>query len=107
VTLSVYRYPLDVTDEQTVEMPAGAQILTVARGEGSRRVMLGVGSHEPVEMWALVDPQAPLQKRRFRIAGTGHSLDDVDTLDFLGSVQLAGGQHVLNVFEDLGDASHR
>lgn len=102
MTHTVYRYPLKVVDEQIISMPRGAEILTVAKREGSR-VMLGVGSHEAVEMWALVDPDEPTEDRRIRVAGTGHPLPDVDTLQFHGSVQLAGGQLVFHVFEIVKD----
>lgn len=98
MTNTVYRYPLRIVDEQVVSMPRGAQILTVAKREGGK-VMLGLGSHEPVELWALVDPGAPMEDRRFRVAGTGHPLPDVDSLEFLASVQIAAGQLVFHVFE--------
>lgn len=103
MTNTIYRYRLNIIDEQTISMPTGAEILTVARREGAHRALLGVGSHEPVEMWALVDPDAPMQERRIRIAGTGHPLADVDNLAFLGSVQIAQGQLVFHVFEILDD----
>lgn len=98
MTHTVYRYPLQIVDEQVVPMPRGAEILTVAKREGSQ-VMFGVGSHEAVEMWALVNPDEPMEDRRIRVAGTGHLLPDVDTLQFLGSVQIAAGQLVFHVFE--------
>jgi hypothetical protein len=103
MTHAVYRYPIDITDEQVLSMPEGAKILKVARREGGS-VVLGVGAHEPVDMWALVDPAAPLQDRRLRIAGTGHSLSDVNSLSYLDTFQLANGQLVFHVFEHRRDA---
>lgn len=102
MTRRVYRYPLTIVDEQVVSMPEGATILSVARREGQRDVVVGVGSHEPVEMWALVDPDAPPRDRRIRIAGIGHPLTDTDALTHLGTVQIAHGQLVFHVFEILG-----
>jgi hypothetical protein len=98
MTRKVFRYRVELTDEQVIAMPEGAEILSVARREGSR-VVLGVGSHEAVEMWALVDPTAPTEQRRFRVAGTGHPLPSAETLMFLGTVQVAQGQLVFHVFE--------
>lgn len=99
MTHRVDRYPLPIVDEQVVSMPEGATILSVARREGQRNVVVGVGSHEPVEMWALVDPDAPSRDRRIRIAGTGHPLPEADSLVHLGTVQIAQGQLVFHVFE--------
>lgn len=101
MTHTVYRYRLTITDEQTVSMPEGAVILSVARRDYPQLPMLGVGGDEPLDMWALVDPDAPVRPRRIRIAGTGHPLDDVDQLEFLGTVQVVQGQLVFHVFEAL------
>lgn len=102
MTHTVYRYPLRIVDEQVVSMAEGAEILAVARRDDQRQVVRG-GSHEPVDMWALVDPNAPLSPRRIRIAGTGHPLSDVDSLVFLGTVQIAQGQLIFHVFEMLDE----
>lgn len=98
MTRKVFRYRVELVDEQTITMPQGAQILSVARREGGR-VVLGVGSHGPVEMWALVDPDARPEQRRFRVAGTGHPLPSDANLVFLGTVQVAQGQLVFHIFE--------
>lgn len=96
----MFRYPVAITDEQTIAMPQGALILSVQRREGSL-VIAGTGSHEAVEMWALVDPDQPPEQRRIRVAGTGHSLPTEEDLEFLGTVQVAGGRAVFHVFEVL------
>lgn len=98
MTPAVYRYPVRIVDEQIIDMPDGATILSVATRAGSR-VLQGVGSHEEVHLWALVDPDAPLRPRRLRVAGTGHPLPEAEGLEFLGSVQLSAGQLVFHVFE--------
>lgn len=89
MTITVHRYPLEVVDVQTITMPAGAEILHVARREGTA---------DDVELWAKVDTDQPPADRRFRVAGTGHPLDGTD-LTYLDSVQLAHGQVVFHVFE--------
>lgn len=86
---TVYKYPLAVTDEQTVEMPAGV-ILTVQVQHGT-----------PC-LWAAVDPSSPMTKRVIRIAGTGHLIDDsIATHRYIGTFQLAGGALVFHAFEVL------
>jgi len=98
MTTTVYRYPLKLEDEQVIEMPAGAEILHVARRE-NHRVMLGVaGVHDAIELWARVDPDQPVQPRHIRVAGTGHLLGD-DELVHLGTVQTAEGRLVFHIFE--------
>lgn len=43
-----------------VDMPAGAELVTVAV------------QHNTICIWALVDPEQPAERRRFKIVGTGH-----------------------------------
>lgn len=86
---TVHRYSLELVDEQKITMPAGAEILYVARREGTI---------DDFALWAKVDTDQPPADRRFRVAGTGHLLDGPD-LTYLGSVQLARGQLVFHVFE--------
>lgn len=91
---SVWKYELRIDDEQVVDMPRGARILSAQ------------SQYEIVAVWALVDPEAPREKRRFRIVGTGHAITD-DVGDFVGTVQQAGGQLVWHIFvqrESAGDA---
>jgi hypothetical protein len=109
MTQTIYRYPVKLVDEQVISMPAGATILAVARREGSQTVAPGplATSHEAVELWAAVDPAAPLEERRLRVAGTGHPLPDRDGLRHLGTVQIAGGKLVFHVFEDCGEQPNR
>ena len=47
---SIWKFDLRVTDEQVVEMPAGAEHLTV-QFQG-----------EQLCMWAIVDPTAPTER---------------------------------------------
>lgn len=85
---SVYRYPLQLVDEQEIELPDGAEILSIQRREG--RV-------DAVDLWALVDPSAPPVKRRFHVVGTGHKV--LFRGRFLATVQIHHGQLVFHVFE--------
>lgn len=84
----VYTYPLDIQDEVIVMMPKGARVLSVQVQNG-----------RPC-LWAAVDPtEMELEKRMFRIAGTGHPICD-DVVDgFIGTIQLYNGKLVFHVFE--------
>jgi hypothetical protein len=74
-------------DEFELAMPRGARVLSV----GMQR--------ERVQMWALVDPSAPVEQRRFRMAGTGHPIKDPEELRFVGTFQVHGGALVFHLFE--------
>jgi hypothetical protein len=82
----VYKYTFEIDDEITIPMPPG-DILSVQVQRGRPCV------------WALVDPKAPLIERRFRIAGTGHDIDNADQLTFRGTFQLRDGALVFHLFE--------
>lgn len=86
---TIYKYPLEVTDLQELELPEGAEILTV-------QMQTGVPC-----LWALVDPTADKKCRLIRIAGTGHFLNDEIEHRYIGTFQMAGGQLVFHAFEVL------
>lgn len=82
----VWKWLLEMTDENTIEMPEGASVLSVQV------------QHEHPCLWALVRPDAPRIQRRFRIVGTGHEFDPTG-LTYVGTFQLYGGELVFHLFE--------
>jgi len=80
----VWKFSLPATGTFELEMPVGARVLAVQ-----------TQNHSPF-MWALVDPDAPKEQRRFRIVGTGHPAHDEP---YLGTFQLQGGSFVFHLFE--------
>lgn len=72
--------------EITLEMPKGAQVLSV-REQG-----------EDICLGALVDPMAEKERRNFVSFGTGHDVPDLP-MQFIGTAHLAGGGLVFHVFE--------
>jgi hypothetical protein len=84
---SIWKFTLRVADEQGVEMPEGAQILTV-QNQG-----------EWLILWAKVNPDARAVKRRIWVVGTGHPMPDVFGLAYIGTVQQADGALVWHVFD--------
>jgi hypothetical protein len=85
MVMVIYKYPLKVTDYQTVVMPGGATILAAQVQDG--RLCL----------WAMVDPHQPDVERRIRIVGTGNPFEDSDRCRYIGTAQ--DGPLVWHVFE--------
>lgn len=82
----ILKYPLQITDDQTVVMPEGAQILTVAI------------QHGKVTLWALCPETRKVQPRKIEIFGTGNPIPN-GTRTYIGTVLMDGGQLVWHVFE--------
>jgi hypothetical protein len=92
---SVYKYPIPVEDEFTISMPTGAVVLTV---QTQRRGQGGLAREEP-NIWALVDPTAPHEPRHFRLAGTGHPIEEEELGRYVGTFLVRDGQLVFHVWE--------
>lgn len=84
--ISIWKFPLQTTDHQTISMPIGAEILTVQTQFG-----------EPC-LWARVDTNEPKETRSIAIHGTGHSIPD-STVEYIGTYQLSNGKLIFHVFE--------
>lgn len=83
------RFPFDTTDNFTLKMPEGAEILSVQTQD------------EQPCLWALVDPNAKKENRMFCVYGVGREVNMDDTLEFIGTYQLQGisGTLVFHIFE--------
>jgi hypothetical protein len=84
---TIHKYPLLLNYEVALSMPKGAVPLCVQ-----------VQYKSPC-LWALVDDQAGTELRTFRIAGTGHPLNEEQTLVYVGTFQMMEGSLVFHVFE--------
>jgi hypothetical protein len=84
---TVYKYALPIEDEVRIPLPAFAEVLSV-----------GVQG-ENLFVWALVDPSIPNLHKTFRIAGTGHPIEEPEKWKFIGTVFLYEGSFVAHVFE--------
>lgn len=83
----IFKYVLDFSDKQIVNMPEGCTILSVAN------------QNDTIVVYALVDDtQRNLVPVEFIIHGTGHIADDVDAHKFLGTVSIRGGRLMFHVF---------
>ncbi|HDR9068177.1 TPA: hypothetical protein QDA90_003485 [Burkholderia vietnamiensis] len=82
---TIWKYTLQ--PDIILEMPAGAEVLSV-REQG-----------DEINMWALVDPNAEKEERRFMGFGTGHDVPSAMFKKFIGTAHLQGGSLVFHVFE--------
>ena len=82
---TIWKFPLDVTGYQRVNMPAKAKILCVQTQGGY-----------PC-LWAQVESTSEVEPRAFVIAGTGHPQDTGGK--YIGTFQLHGGELVFHAFE--------
>jgi len=84
--ISIFKYPVNITDEQMVAMPKGAEILSVQVQHGSAC------------LWAMVNTENPNTFRRINIKGTGHPIHG-ELGTFIGTVQFDNGVLVFHVFD--------
>jgi len=85
--MKIFKYGVPLTHSFTLDMPESASILDVQ-----------VQAGRPV-IWALVDPDAPTQRREFRIYGTGHPIDDTINSAYIGTFQSLSDALVFHLFE--------
>lgn len=90
----VGKYPLQITEEQTVMMPFGAEILSVQFQKDHNQ-------RDNLQLWALIDETSThMQHRKIRLMGTGpaHAVESRPG-KFLGTVQEAGGALIWHIFD--------
>ena len=86
---TIYKYPIEVTDEQTLTLPVNAQILTVQTQWDS-----------PC-LWAMIDPEEKQTEQvAIRVYGTGQPVSDSENLTYIGTVQMLSGQLVFHIFRE-------
>lgn len=83
---TIWKFPLEITDEQSIDMPRGAQLLNVAIQ----------GAH--CCLWAMVDPSKIREGRKVNIYGTGHALPD-DPGRYIGTFMISGDVLVFHAFD--------
>lgn len=89
MTLStIWKKQLELTDQQEVSLPQGAEILHVREQFGA------------LFMWFKCNPNAPPMPHTILICGTGHPAPNGEA-KYLGTGHLANGSLILHVFEKL------
>jgi hypothetical protein len=86
---TIWKFNVTMEDTFEVKMPKGAQVLTVQE------------QYDEPQMWVVVDTEAPKEKRRFRLVGTGHPIDEKLNLSYIGTFQLDHGEFMGHLFEIL------
>lgn len=84
---TIWKFELEIADDQTIEMPVDSEILTVQT------------QNEIPCIWALVDPTAEKEIRHIKIYGTGHDIPYNQPKKYLGTFQLKNGAIVFHVCE--------
>ena len=83
--MKIFKYPIAVADEQVIEMPFGAEIISVAN------------QNDVICLWAIVDPNSTDKKDvTVQVIGTGKPMPPVSR--FVGTV--LKGPFVWHVFAD-------
>lgn len=83
---TIWKFDLEVKDDQDIEMPGGADLLCVQVQGGQPRI------------WAHVNPNQPRNKRRIMTVGTGHPISR-RFVKYIGSYQMDDGALVFHVFD--------
>lgn len=91
--MKIFKYVLPVAQWKEVEMPEGADILSVQ------------AQNDKICCWALVEPENPMVKRSFVVHGTGTTIGSVKNLKYIATVLTLGGNLVWHVFEKYGPES--
>ena len=89
---TIWKFPLQVTDYQEIQIPIGAKILCVQTQGG-----------QPC-LWALVNPKAATYPITIAMYGTGHEIHGMDSLQYIGTFQLYAGSLVFHAFQQMAAA---
>ena len=91
MTKTIYKYTVAYDDIFVLDLPMGAEVLTVQV------------QYESPYLWALVNTEEQTEKRYFRLAGTGHPIvyDMGKEYSYINSFQLNNGDLVFHLFEIL------
>lgn len=85
--MTIWKFPLVITDIQQITVTEGAIILSVGTQNNS------------VCVWVMMDPKAKDQKRTIRIYGTGHEIQESEFLKFIGTVATHNDALRWHIFE--------
>lgn len=85
--ITKFRVSYPLPDQVSIEMPAGAEVLSANEQYGDLCI------------WAAVDPGQPVEARRFLLPRTGFSVRDLGESKFVDTVLLEDGASVIHVFD--------
>ncbi|KKL99179.1 hypothetical protein LCGC14_1817010 [marine sediment metagenome] len=82
----VWKYEIKIIDHQEIIIPFGAKILSFQL------------QHGVPYMWVLVEPIGEKIIRRFRLAGTGHIIEE-GGLQYIGTIKMMDDKLIYHLFE--------
>lgn len=85
----IWKFPLELREEQEIEMPENANIIHVAE------------QHNRICLWAEIDPKNIKLKRIFYVVGTGWNIPNLSMVLYLGSVVMTPGAYVWHVYQKI------
>lgn len=82
----IYKYTISITDAVELDLPHGAEVLSV------------LNQREDLVLYAVVDPdESVIETRHFVVRGTGHRFSGNEGA-FIGTVSFQGGSLIFHVF---------
>jgi len=87
MTKTIWKFPLQVADEQIVQMPKNAEILTIQAQKGD------------AYLWAIVNPDNALEDRIILCRGTGHEIQSEFNIKYISTCQFYEGDIIFHYFE--------
>ncbi|MCK4500422.1 hypothetical protein KAU11_07985 [Candidatus Babeliales bacterium] len=85
---TVWKYTVPMLDVFSLDLPQGAKILTIQEQHGNPQI------------WVLVNyPVDLLETRKFRLVGTGQTIEVDNGLEYIGTFQSIGGDFIGHLFE--------
>lgn len=88
--ITIFKYPVQMSEDFTFEAPAGAEFLSVQVQAGE------------AQLWARVDTSRPAATYRFGVHGTGHELNSFTrSAPHIGTFQIDGGALVFHLLGGL------
>ena len=86
--LTIFKYVVPLDGVIEIQMRKNAHVLSVQTQE------------EIPCIWAIVDPEAEMEIRKFYLCGTGHPIDiDIPQHRYIGTFQLVEGGFIGHLFE--------
>ncbi len=83
---NIFKYKIQIEESFTVDLPKNAEIISLQ------------SQYYTPCIWALVNKDAELEKRRFVTIGTGQAVDNTG-MKYIGTYQLNKGTFIGHVFE--------
>jgi|SRR5580765_4324831 len=92
---TIWKYPLELSNEQVIDMPEAAQILTIER-QGIDGVTVDMKTD--IVMWALVNTEAPIEKVLVEMFETGEELPS-GKRTYISTLQANDGAYIIHTFK--------